>query len=708
MDNLATVTDVPKKYDEHGPIRRDEVIPGDEKHAAKYTDSAAIKLITQDTAKAEQWLDQKQWAMHWRETDILYQSPRVLTSWENATTTRSNVSRFTVAKHVNALVPMMKSGIFYEDPPFVLRPNPGTTQDTVRAKAALFSAVLRDIEFATEAEKGMEGQCLNGTGIFKWGWTVTKKVKKKFIRKNAPLRVVLPFAKKDKQIHTQESDDYEVKEIEITESRPFLEAKELGQVFPAPGWRHGNQIWKAKYVVERNYVTFNDLKDLRQQQGYDIPDDETLLALFFPMPKVTPEAPSMVEKQQQGNAFIHHAEGRDQADTVDPLEQPLELLERWTKTTVMVALQLNGHHVIIRNEEHGLGRIPYLSCNWWNIQNAGYGLGVGRLIGSDQRLEQGSVNAACDIMSMAVNQQYARNRGANVSAQQIRTKLGGIIDVDGDPEKAFRIIEPPKVPADVWNVVQNSKQSSESTSGADEAMTQGSIPGRGSSIVRTATGAAGVAAANASRIQGPVGRFVDNVFIPFLCIMDEMINERMPIGEIRQIIGDELGEAFELDMDNFLNASLKYEVLAGAHLAAKKAMAQSLPLMVQILENPHLVQQLNATGYTVDVKELFDMFMEMSEWKNTRQVVRRMTQQEQALFEKFNATLAKVQGDLTKQNNKYQNDSKLVDQKREGEIAKDLLLDSSERATGYVERQAFERASLPLALTGEAGGDLNG
>jgi hypothetical protein len=80
--------------------------------------------------------------MHWRESDILYQSPRSIAQFENSATTRSNVSRFTVAKHVNALVPTMMSGMFYDSPPFILRPRPGTTQTTVRAKAALFRRCL--------------------------------------------------------------------------------------------------------------------------------------------------------------------------------------------------------------------------------------------------------------------------------------------------------------------------------------------------------------------------------------------------------------------------------------------------------------------------------------------------------------------------------------------------------------------------------------
>jgi hypothetical protein len=77
-----------------------------------------------------------------------------------------------------------------------------------------------------------------------------------------------------------------------------------------------------------------------------------------------------------------------------------------------------------------------------------------------------------------------------------------------------------------------------------------------------------------------------------------------------------------------LDVEDRYECLAGAHLAAKKAMAQALPMLMQVLENPQIVQALTAMGYTVDVRELLAMYMEVTEWRNSRELIRPMTPQE--------------------------------------------------------------------------------
>src|SRR4051794_38706191 len=106
----------------HGQITKADVAVIATGKAPQFTDEGALKLVVQDASRAEMWLGEKQWALGWREADVLYQSPRTTTAWENGGATRANVQRFTVAKHLNTIVPSMMSGIFYDSPPFVIRP----------------------------------------------------------------------------------------------------------------------------------------------------------------------------------------------------------------------------------------------------------------------------------------------------------------------------------------------------------------------------------------------------------------------------------------------------------------------------------------------------------------------------------------------------------------------------------------------------------
>lgn len=670
----------------------------------KYTDDAAVQLVIQDMERAKVYLDQKQWNLHWREADVLYQSPRTNQSFEGSTVARANISRFTVAKHVNSLVPAMKSGIFYEMPPFLIRPRPATSQTTARAKTTLYGTLLDDCDFETESELALEDMTNFGTVICKAGWVTETKTKKVRSPKKAPITQQLPLGGK-LTIHTKESDERIVTDTEVTTEGLFFERCELGSVFVDPTWKKPNALHKsAKYLIHMTFPTYKNLDDLREEivvdengkkvGGYDIPSEGELKAYFFSHRNQNAANPSQVALNLGGqNYAIHHAQNDDEVSSADPLEAPIAMLERWDRQQVYTVLTTDGiDGVLIRSEEHSLPFLPFFSANFWNIPKAGYGLGVGRLAGSDQRIEKGLVDAVLDILSMSINQMYVRDRGANAPTQQIRQRLGGIIDVDTKPGQSVRdvfgIIELPKTPPEAFTVLQAASQNAQATTGADEAFTQGSLPGKGgSSAARTATGAGGIIAANAGKIQGPVGHFVKGILLPLIELIDFYVKDRMSPAKIREILGRELGDAFELDAKNFYESQDLFDCLAGAKLAAKKAMAQALPMMVQIFENQPLVQQLNSMGYMVDVKVLLEMFMETVEWKDARELIRPMTPDEQQKHQASNPGQQKVQGQVAAIGARHQAKSAEIDQQNEADLAKNMLGKASDEAALWDERK---------------------
>jgi len=214
----------------------------------KYTDDAAVQLVIQDAARARTYIDQKQWNLHWRESDVLFQSPRTNQAFEGSTVARANVSRFTVAKHVNSLVPAMKSGVFYEMPPFLIRPRPATSQTTARAKTALYGALLDECKFEQVSERAMESMTTFGTVIVKVGWRRDTKIKKIRSPKEEPLRMKLPL-NGEIVIHTKESETLIVTDQEIVEEGLTIEVCELGSVLVDPTWNDPNNLQHAKYAV---------------------------------------------------------------------------------------------------------------------------------------------------------------------------------------------------------------------------------------------------------------------------------------------------------------------------------------------------------------------------------------------------------------------------------------------------------------------------
>jgi hypothetical protein len=678
---------------------------------SELSDEAALQLVVQDLQRDEAWLEGKMWSLRWREADILYQPPLSVLCWEGTTVPRANVTRYTVATHLNSILPQLMSGLFYNDPPMLLRPREGTTEESVRGITALLSRQLDDIDFEPEVERGLFSQYLFGTGIWKRGWKTHPKKVKRYVRRSQPQTIdsSVPGAPPT-LVHTAESDKFDVIETTVEVNQPTFEAKDIRFIFPDTSTRVGD-IRCAGHVTEVTYKNFYQLMELKDEtwedtkgvthKRYDLPSEDEIRSWFAPPVEPTPAPPAAEQANYAGPNVLQHAEPPNVNPSADPLSQPLEIAERWDCEKAITVVQRKR---LIRKEAHGEGSHPYYSANMWDVPDSMWGMGLGRVIGQDQRVSQGMINALLDITSLVVNPTYLRNRGANVPSQQIRQRIGGEIAVDGDPRLAYAILPQPPFPAQVFAEIAQAEQRAEETSGANQQLTIGSLPAQGrSSLGRTATGAGGLMNANATRQEGPLGRFIRQVFRPFLYDLFEMDKEKLPLSDLRQVLRDELGPVYRLDEEDFLNSRIDFDVLAGAHMAAKRGMAQALPLFTQIFENPALMEQLAEIDQKyVDIGELLAMMLEASEWKNSRDIIKPMTpEMKQRMQQKANPAMQKAQVQSQLQAQGAQEKAALQDQKDTARLSSHLIEDSLDRATGEDLRQDFVRATQGESETGE-------
>jgi len=710
---MATSTLIPDGVWSDPVVPQDvSVPPGPVVADAKYTDPAVLSIVVQDYQKASAWLTDRLWVLHWRESDTLYQSPRTQAQFENSTVSRSNVSRFNVATQVNSLAPAITGAIFSDDVPFEIRPRPNVHQDSARAWKELVSILLDLCDFKSELGYGIEGMCNQGTVIFKMGWEEYEEEVTHFVRKAAPQRIDLPLGGDPVMVFTKESDEFEQKTDVVVKKRPTFEKCELGTVYPNPQWNRPNQMWKCGWVVQEKYLNYEDLCRLRDNPDYDIPDDDTLRNIFLDGIEQTESISQLTRTMSGVNAAIFHAAPPDQEFSEDPLEKPMQVLEWTSDKLVRTVLQ---QKVVIRNGTHKMGCVPYVSCNFWNIENASWGMGCGRIAGSDQRIDQGITNAALDIIAYAVQPETIIARGANVPTQDQRRRLGGIRLVDGnDATKAVMLVPQPQVPPDAWRALQQSQMTANNTTGADQAAVQGSLPPRGSSVGRSGTGAGMLQAATQGRLQAPVERVIDGVLIPFLDFVWYNVRQRMTVAEIRGLLASHLTQALMVDYNDFLNAEIKFDTLAGTRLAARGRMAQALPFLLEVFGNQQLLSQLSQTGWKVNVIELTNMVTDVSGWKNQRDLVVPMTDQEKQTMMQQSQAAQQAQSENAQLQQKQQNAMELEDLKIKGRIAtqavkqqgQKLIESPLEHATALAERTADEHAMQASQFFGPTGGAM--
>ena len=644
-------------------------------------DEAAVKLVVDDTNRCDAWMNLNQWASGWTQSAIIYQSPAQASAFEGTSTARANVPKYTVSNHISAIIPKIVGGMFYDDPPFLLRPRPGTKQDIIRAKEALLSFQLDDMEFEEEVEKGLMQMALFGTMIMKWGWLDRKDQEKVYKRNVAPQRV--STAAGLVPVHSDESDSFEVTYQEHIRQRPWIKFCDVRNVLVDPGCRVGD-IRRAKYVIYRDYCSYRDLDRLRQEPGYDIPDEAQLKDFFF-RDRTQPRPDNLAATFTQNmRGWLQTAWQRNDKTTELPTETDLEILERWDNDTVYVILRHKEDCFLIRSEENPFHKLPFFSANWRDIPDSFYGQGLGLLIGSEQLVEQGLTNLCLDLIAYGLQPTAVRKRGFNAPTQQIRWKQGGIIDVDDDVDKAFKFLQMPPVPAEAWTAIQSMQSSAQQTSGANEQTTLGaSSAGIKTTGMRSGTGASLVGAANAARLDGPTERFTKQIFVPWLYEMDELNNDRLSAKMLREIISDQSADAVDVDHIDFRNAKLDFEVLAGAHLGAKKEMAQFLPFIVQLINNPTFESMIQQAGYKFDSIALFKSFCDASGWRYSQEFMVPMTAQEKQQAQANSpAAIQQQKGQQAQQQqgNQFQHEQQMQNAEQYGRASNEVVRVALEHA----------------------------
>lgn len=662
-----------------GEITSAEMHKDPETGTYMYSDEAALKLVLDDASMADNYANINQWASLWAQSDIILQSPTQSgTGFDNVFA--SSVPKFTLSNHISSIVPKVLEGLFYEDPPFLLRPRPGTKPEVVRAKTALFSAQLWDMKFEDEIERGLDQMALFGTCIFKWGYLEHDTKIKKYRRAaaQATLNSVLPT----NPIDTPDSDAFEMYVDAVKISRPWIKFTDIRTVLVEPGCRVGD-IRKAKWVIYRDYATYDDLNALRNVPGYNIPSEDNLKSFFLSNQMSGPDNITLTIPEGM-RGYLQHAIPRNFRSSADHLQNSLELLERWDNDKVIVVLSFGGKNILLRNEANPYGRIPFFSANWRNLPDSFYGQGLGQLIGAEQIVEQGITNLSLGLLAYGLQPTAVRKKGFNVPTQMTRWKQGGIIDVDDDVDKAFKFLEMPPVPGEAWQFIQQAQAAAQQTSGANEQVMMGAgSPGVKTTGMRSATGASAVIQANASRLDGPSNRLVRQVFEPWLYQMDELNNQLLPTSVLRRILGEELGTSYMGDHIDFRNAKFEYEVLAGAHLGAKKEMAQALPIIIQLLNNPTFVKNVNDGHFQFDAVAIFKAFTDAAGWKFSQDFLRPMTPQEAQRYEQNSPAAmqqAQAKSAMDMQRQKFEQEKELEDQRQLGKAGAEVLRQATEHS----------------------------
>lgn len=652
------------------PIRPEQVeLAKDGVTSPTMDDEAAGTVAWLDYLSAASWLDTNSWLAEWQYIDYMYQSPNFDREWRDSSRV-ARISRFLVAKNRNTMSNQVRRGLFGDSNPFVLEPR-GKLADNPNAEkildawTELFNVLCDRADFEYQMSLAIECQVLQGTMICTPGWEEKTVIRKTRHRQEPPVKIEMP-AGPAKTVNTWASDNFKVRETPVVECWPTFEYRRLGTTMYAETWRTPNRPdLTGGARIDIDFVYLRDLQRMRKLDCYkSIPDDDDLKTFFF-VTNPNGDAPVGTQTALNMNSqstTVLHSSGENRKWSADPSLTPLMKIARWTEDHVTEVLCYLGRRKTIRNEAHGWGdHMMGYSATWWNIDNSGYGLGQGRLNVGDQRIEQGTINECLRMIAFPLSAPiiYDRSSG-NAPTQNVLTGIGAFLGVDTGPShdvnKALSFMKMPEIPPEAWKLLDLAKRGGENVVGADSIAMQGNVNTPGSSAMRTATGVTRAGNKADENVSDPIAH-LEEVIKRFLMFLRDRVLEDMPIQEIRDILSDRLGDAIieEIDAEQFLDARFEIKILAGQKIAARAAILQLIPFLLQIVQQPQLMQWLHEKGWTINFKSIEDVFKRMSELQSWQDIFIPLTPEEKQTMQQMNAGAQRVQGQVAVEKVRGQN-----------------------------------------------------
>jgi hypothetical protein len=680
---------------------------GDE--APLLDDNAAATVVWYDFQRASAWLEDKAWLAEWQYIEYLFQSPNFEGDWRTGMAGTTRISRFNVAKNSTTMSNQTRRSIFADQLPFMLEAQ-SKLNDTGEAIDAPDTELLLDAwthvlavlderaDFEYNLSLGIECQALQGTMICvpKWEERTVVRVGRKRVKQ--PQKIDMPVGP-PQTVNTWESDTFKTVREKVQESWPTFEFRRLGMTIWDEKWNTPNRPdLSAHCRIDVDYVVFQDLQQMRQLECYfDIPEDDELLRYFIQNPYGDAEGPNNTARDLNGNnTVLLKASGEERNTSQDPTQKPMMKLSYWTKECVYEMLVWDGRRKIIRNERHDLGdhALGY-SATWWNIGNSGYGLGIGRINAGDQRMNQGVLNEVLKMIAYWTNAPLVYNTAdGNSPTQNVVMGLGTMWGINGpqggDVRKLVGYLEKPAIPAEAWKIMELAQVGGADEVGANQGAMQGQITST-QGMARTATGASRAASQADAQISDPVAH-LEGIITRWNQFKIHMVKTEMPIAEIRSILSKKFSDAVidSIDPERFMDMEFNIKVLAGQKLAAKAAISQLIPFLLQLLQQPQLMEYMHQKGWTINFLAIERIFLRVSELQGAEDIIVPLTDDEKAQVQQLNPNAQRVQAAATLE--KLRGANKLAEVQEQGKnaIQHTVVQETLKHVTGEVPLETNE------------------
>lgn len=608
-----------------------------------WDDDTALGIVIADVNTAIAFEQAKNFFSNMEQADDLVRQYVRVRPWPNTDKPRSALGMPVVVEAIEKILPALHMAIWGSGKdPFQVEPIGNTTAEAARARQHILRWAIKHSDFKEGSRLTMKNILTYGYGLGTVGWASEEKEIRKYKLSGDGRGVERDFKKKTIVCPTYEAAN--LRNIVIDSACQTQDPR------------------KGKFYAKRIPVTAYDLDGMRDDPTYNYPDshpDEELRGKTR-IPSREDLARILVNKEEptvdsmQGLKGNESREFQAQKDTLptskDPLAQPLELLEYWTKDRVVTVLQKK---IVIRNEQHDFGKLNLFGCAFIDILNSAFGFGISKLLAGEQRLQQGVLNTWIDSLALILNPVFQMAKSVLGSGgQNISIAPGKVVTTEGE----LKPLVTPSVSQEAMGAIEASEVRSNRRVGAEGGS---NTP---TQALRTGSGVQAFQGDVTQRLQYFLEIYIDLLFVPVLESFLELCADKLTPDEINEILVAAEGKAYQGSILNVYNAETQIQIIAGTKLIARQAAAQIVPMITQLVANEAVQDALVVQGTKFEFSEFAKEYFELMGWDIDALFVP-MTPDDQQRAQQMNPAAARAQGEMQLQSQKHKDELDSIDAK---------------------------------------------
>lgn len=622
------MNDVPntfRAYEQAQEVSLDEIPAKVHRPFDKWSDDFAAKVVRQDFDTSSQFR-QNNHDFRWIKADGLYAGYKKQKYWNGTGVPKANIPVYVVFQQVESLLPRALAALFGDNPWFEAKPGLGSKPKAATKVRDILSSQIQLSSPREQMRRVIKSGIKYGDGILMTGWLHKEGEVLQYTPDFIPMRKpqMDPINNRFIQVPTGEYHRI-IRETSLheTENRPFWKYVSIKNIYVDPDAEGPNINDDCRYIIHRTFPTIDYLDSLRDEPGFEsMPDRQYLLMLA--RARMLDGAD---DTKQQAEAVRGVTYNPYEDVSADPGAQKIETLIYHTKDRQVWLL---NRAMTVFNKPNPLGRIHYYHIPWADMMDRFYGMGVADISEGEQRVQEGLISARLNELALAIDPMTVRQKGGSTSIYEVRVRPGGIVSTGASDAKSDIIRQfPLMATANTSMEVQASELRDQRATGVSDLAMMG-VGTPQNPAARTAQGAGLQGQAAFSRVLYFVENISEQIVEPALNDTYEWDRKFL---DPNQLIEGIKGEG--IDPLEIWGAKVRFEMRSGSRMAARTSLLQVLPMIMQSVMNPALMEQLHSLGKTVNFVEIMQMIMDATGYKEKVEWISDLTpQQMQALQQK--------------------------------------------------------------------------